>query len=246
MFYVTDIYNNKAVLSVKVISVLFFSVLSSVSFAHGGRLNSAGCHNQNKDQTYHCHQGPLAGKSFSSRQQAEASTAAEELPIPSSSYRREDYLSSWRDADGDCINTRHEVLQATSLVTPIMSGNGCSVVQGRWYDPYTGQFYNNPQDLDIDHVVPLAEAHRSGADEWTRSKKQMFANDITNTGFLLAVDKSANRSKGDSDPANWMPPNVKYHCEYVQLWKRIKSEYGLVFDQSEQLTINQIIKERCN
>lgn len=216
------------------------------AMSHGGRLNSEGCHNQNKDQTYHCHQGPLAGKSFSSRQQAEASTVFEELPTSSSSYRREDYLSSWKDADGDCINTRDEVLQSTSLVTPVMSEDGCKVMQGRWYDPYTGQLYKNPQDLDIDHVVPLAEAHRSGADEWTRSEKQDFANDITNSGFLIAVDKSVNRSKGDGDPANWMPPNVNYHCEYVQLWKRIKKVYGLVFDQSEQLAINKIIKERCN
>ena len=245
MFYVTDIYNNKAVLSVKVISVVFLSVLSCVSFAHGGRLNSAGCHNQNKDQTYHCHQGPLAGKSFSSRQQAEASTAADESPTSSSSYRREDYLSSWRDADGDCINTRHEVLQATSLVTPVMSGNGCSVVQGRWYDPYTGQFYNNPQDLDIDHVVPLAEAHRSGANLWARRKKQAFANDLDHIGFLLPVYKSANRSKGDKDPANWMPQNLDFHCEYLSLWISIKEEYSLSMDARERDSIEKMRIKSC-
>ena len=154
----------------KALSLIFLFFLSSVSFAHGGRLNGAGCHNQNKDQTYHCHQGPLVGKSFSSRQQAESSLETQELPLSSLSYRREDYLSSWRDEDRDCINTRHEVLQATSLVIPVMSRNGCNVIQGRWYDPYTGKFYNNPQDFDIDHVVPLAEAHRSGANEWTKSE----------------------------------------------------------------------------
>jgi len=214
-------------------------------YAHGGRLNSAGCHNQNKDQTYHCHQGPLAGKSFSSRQQAEASTAAKELPTSSSSYRREDYLSSWKDADGDCINTRHEVLQATSLVTPVMSENGCNVVQGRWYDPYTGQFYDNPQDLDIDHVVPLAEAHRSGANLWERGKKQAFANDLGNIGFLLPVYKSANRSKGDKDPADWMPQNSDYHCEYLSLWISIKEEYSLSMDAREKDSIEKMRIKSC-
>jgi hypothetical protein len=230
---------------VTVLFLIFLFIFSSESFAHGGRLNSAGCHNQNKDQTYHCHQGPLAGKSFSSRQQAEASTAAEELPIPSSSYRREDFLSSWRDADGDCINTRHEVLQATSLVTPVMSGNGCNIVGGRWYDPYTGQFYNNPQDLDIDHVVPLAEAHRSGANLWAQRKKQAYANDLNHIGFLLPVYKSANRSKGDKDPANWMPENLDFHCEYLSLWISIKEEYSLSMDAREKDSIEKMRIESC-
>lgn len=229
----------------KVLSLIFLFIFSFESFAHGGRLNSAGCHNQNKDQTYHCHQGPLVGKSFSSRQQAEASLETQQSSLSSSSYRREDYLSSWRDEDRDCINTRHEVLQATSLVIPVMSKNGCNVVQGKWYDPYTGQFYINPQDLDIDHVVPLSEAHRSGASLWSQRKKQAYANDLDNIGFLLPVYKSANRSKGDKDPANWMPQNSDFHCEYLSLWVSIKDEYSLSMDAREKDSIGKMILKSC-
>jgi hypothetical protein len=232
--------------AMKKLLLLLFIFTAINAQAHGGRLNSTGCHNQNSNGTYHCHQGQLAGQNFSSRQEAESAAGQFNTPPQTSiMYRREDYLSSWKDADRDCINTRHEVLLATSLEIATMSINGCNVVKGKWLDPYTNNLFTDPKDLDIDHVVPLAEAHRSGASKWSREKKQRFANDINNSGFLLAVDKSANRSKGDKDPASWMPPNDGYHCQYIKLWVSIKSEYDLNKDQKEIDAINGILEKRC-
>ena len=38
--------------------------MPSAAFAHGGGLDGQGCHHNRKAGGYHCHRGPLAGKSF--------------------------------------------------------------------------------------------------------------------------------------------------------------------------------------
>jgi hypothetical protein len=59
-------------------------------------------------------------------------------------------------------------------------------------------------DVDIDHVVPLADAWRSGANTWTTGRRQAFANDLTHPQ-LIAVTDNVNQSKGDQDPSTWQP-----------------------------------------
>jgi hypothetical protein len=83
-------------------------------------------------------------------------------------YERDTYdREGWGDFDGDCITTRHEILVTYSLDPVLMDPSGCFVESGRWIDPYTGSEYTSASDVTIDHVVPLAEAHRSGAWRWT-------------------------------------------------------------------------------
>ncbi len=48
------------------LSLLFFS---SIAFSHGGGLDSYGCHHNRKAGGYHCHRGPFAGQSFSSKEE---------------------------------------------------------------------------------------------------------------------------------------------------------------------------------
>ncbi|WP_432278394.1 HNH endonuclease family protein [Nocardia carnea] len=76
------------------------------------------------------------------------------------------------------------------------------------------------------HVVALAEAWRSGASEWSAERREEFANDLTNPQ-LIAVTASSNRSKGDQDPADWMPPNPAAHCTYAQIWVGVKIELDI-------------------
>jgi hypothetical protein len=112
-------------------------------------------------------------------------------------YNRNDY-GGWIDANGDCQRTRAEVLieESTKPVT-FRSSRRCKVVSGFWSDPFSGRTFTDPSMLDIDHVVPLKEAHQSGAWKWIREKKRRYANDIADKNHLMAVYRSENRSKGD-------------------------------------------------
>ena len=112
----------------------------------------------------------------------------------------------WIDADGDCRDARQEVLVAESLERPELAANGCRVVSSLWYDAYTGETYRDPTDLDIDHMVPLAEAHRSGGHDWSTERRVAFANDLEDSRSLIAVSAAANRAKGDQGPEDWLPP----------------------------------------
>lgn len=173
-------------------------------------------------------------------------TITVEAPPDPYAYNRDDYLTSWRDNDGDCINTRHEVLAIESLVEPTFDESGCQVIEGLWYDPYTDESFTDPSDLDIDHLVPLKEAHDSGAKYWSEEEKRAFANDTVTADALIAVDASANRSKGADDPALWLPPNQEYHCEYVRDWVAVKNAYDLEFDEDEVIAIEDILGDEIH
>ena len=160
---------------------------------------------------------------------------------PSISYNRNDYLTDWVDADGDCQDARQEVLIAESVVPVTLSSDGCRVLAGLWQDDFTGLSFNDPGDLDIDHLVPLKEAHDSGAWLWSPAAKKAYSNNLSNPLVLNAVDNSANRSKGDRDPALWMPSNTSYHCEYIKSWVAVKQAFGLSMDNAEAKAISTIL-----
>ena len=157
-------------------------------------------------------------------------------------YNRSDY-GGWIDADGDCQRTRSEVLieESTSPVT-FQSSRNCKVISGTWNDPFSGRTFTDPSMLDIDHVVPLKEAHQSGAWKWPRNKKQQYANFLTNKRHLMAVYRSENRSKGHKDPAEWLPPNESFIKEYARIWIQIKNEWGLTADAEELRALKRILR----
>ena len=137
----------------------------------------------------------------------------------------------WLDLDGDCRDSRQETLALQSAVPVGWSPDGCKVASGRWHDPYTGEIFTDPRRLDVDHRVPLAEAHRSGADRWSTDRRAAFANDPAN---LIAVDRSANRSKADGDPLSWLPPAIGSWCPYVDTFVAMKRQYALRQDPLER------------
>ncbi len=135
------------------------------------------------------------------------------------------------------------MLIAESLVPVQCDSRGCRVVSGEWLDPFTGQTFTNPSDLDIDHFIPLAEAHRSGASRWPPELRRQFANDLSFPGSLIAVSASANRSKGDGDPAGWLPPNQAFQCEYVRAWVIAKAYWRLVMDTRERAAVFYVLAD---
>jgi len=136
----------------------------------------------------------------------------------------------WIDADKNGCDTRAEVLIEEATVTPKI-GAKCKLTGGKWLSAYDGKTITNASQLDVDHLVPLAEAWRSGAWKWTAAQRQAFANDLDNSDALIAVTSSSNRSKGDKDPALWMP--AKEQCAYAEKWVAVKSRYFLTFDEKE-------------
>ena len=89
-----------------------------------------------------------------------------------------------------------------------MGHSGCRVVSGSWNEPYSGRTINDATKLDIDHMVPLKEAHQSGAANWLRERKRAYANDLDDPETLIAVDRGLNRQKGAKDPAEWLSSNI--------------------------------------
>jgi len=170
-----------------------------------------------------------------------AATRQSELFYPVDQPFERGLYRHWSDADGDCRDTRQEVLIAESLDPPVLSANGCRVVSGRWYDPFTGATFTDPRAVDIDHRVPLSEAHRSGAHRWDAARREAFANDLSHPDTLIAVDRSANRSKGDGDPLSWMPPDLGYWCPYAARWRATKDRWELREDLLEGWWIDAVL-----
>ena len=154
-------------------------------------------------------------------------------------YNRDDW-GNWIDEDNDGLNTRHEVLARESLVKPVISNN--RVISGKWYDKFTGKYFTNAKDLDIDHLVPLKNAYISGASNWSEEKKNKYYNYLKNENHLVAVSKGANRSKGDKSPVEWLPPNEEYQCEYIREWFKIKTDWGLTIEDGFDEVSNRVCK----
>ncbi|MGW6569800.1 HNH endonuclease family protein [Streptomyces sp. NPDC054975] len=133
-------------------------------------------------------------------------------------------------ADG--CNTRAEVLLAEATEAPPVAA-GCKVGEGEWLSYYDEQEVTDPAKLDIDHMVPLAEAWDSGASAWDAKRREAYANDQDASTSLVAVTARTNRQKADQDPATWMPPAPGATCRYLAEWTATKLRWGLSADQAE-------------
>ena len=162
---------------------------------------------------------------------------SEEIP----KYNR-DLFGGWSDADQDCQNTRHELLQELSTLEVTFSSNTCRVMHGQWLDPYTDKIFFESKLVDIDHLVPLKYAWDRGSYKWSDSKRVQFSNDTAN---LFAVQKSVNRKKAAFGPSKWLPPNVEFRCQYIKMFQHIVNKYELNQSAAELRLIKQVQQQYC-
>jgi hypothetical protein len=164
-------------------------------------------------------------------------------------YDRDAFGTAWLDIDGNGCNQRDDVLlrDAVPGTARYAQQGRCDhdVLAGSWLDPYTGRRLTftdlkDPQQaeaIQIDHLVPLAEAWASGADGWDTRRREQFANDLAE---LLAVDGPTNAAKSDDDPAAWRP-RKQFQCTYAVRWVATKSAWHLDADRSERRALKEML-----
>lgn len=140
----------------------------------------------------------------------------------------------WTDSDRNCLNTRNEILKAQSLIPVTMNKRGCKVVAGKWNDYYFPETHTLAKNVDIDHLVPLKNAHDTGGAIWSKKQKEAFANDPQN---LVITYRAYNRQKGSKGIDRWLPVHRNYACKYIKDWISIKAKYQLRLTTAELNTI---------
>ncbi|WP_412126050.1 HNH endonuclease family protein [Streptomyces platensis] len=153
--------------------------------------------------------------------------------------RTGDKFHLWTDADHDGCDTRKEVLLAEAVKKP-RQGKRCKLTGGSWRSYYDDKTVTDARKLDIDHVVPLAEAWDSGASKWTAERRESYANDLDAERSLVAVSLGPNRTKGDKDPAEWLPPAKDATCTYATDWVTAKLRWRLTADLAETKALRTI------
>jgi hypothetical protein len=148
-----------------------------------------------------------------------------------------DLFPTWDTISGTC-DTRETVLKRDG--TGVTVNSACTATSGTWHSPYDGATWTAASDLDIDHVVTLKNAWESGAWAWTTSKRESYANDLTDPQ-LIAVTDNVNESKGDRSPDAWKPPLTSYYCTYARMWVRVKYVWMLTVTSAEKGALTSML-----
>ena len=164
--------------------------------------------------------------------------SVDDRPSPRGSYRREEW-PHWDDVDRNGCDARQDALAAWSVVPITVNRSGtCKVVVGSWVSPYDQMASNNPGDFDVDHLVPLENAFRSGGWAWSTERRRAFAND---PGELVVASASSNRSKGSDPPDQWRPAFRDSWCAYAEGWVKVKSTWDLTVTTAERDALGQML-----
>ncbi|MEF2528396.1 DUF1524 domain-containing protein [Streptomyces globosus] len=146
-------------------------------------------------------------------------------------------FTHWAE-QGDRCDTRETVLRRDGQ--DVIRDAECRAVTGTWRSLYDGAVVTEAAEVDIDHIVPLAEGWRSGASAWDAARRKEFANDLRRPQ-LLAVSAASNRSKGDQAPDRWQPPDRSSWCQYGRAWTTVKAAYGLTATEDEKRMLGTML-----
>jgi len=109
-------------------------------------------------------------------------------------------------------------------------------VSGTWRDPLTGNVFTSPGQVQIDHLVALADAHRSGGWAWTTTQKRAFANDLTNPE-LNALGSAENNRKSNKGPDEYTPPLPAARCWYARAYIAVKRAWSLTVTAAQYIAL---------
>ncbi|GAA2298669.1 HNH endonuclease family protein [Nonomuraea roseoviolacea subsp. roseoviolacea] len=191
---------------------------------------------------------PPAGATPHKRSQAEAGAGAlarrmlvqlkVARPLSLRGYSHRRFQPRWAHHKGAC-DAREVVLARDGR--RVRRNAACHPVKGRWYSPYDGRWLKSEKQVDVDHVVPLAYAWRSGARKWSQARRRAFANDLTRPE-LITVSHSANIAKGGQGPQSWRPPRRAYWCRYATSWITVKHHYRLSVTRRERVALLNMLR----
>lgn len=159
-------------------------------------------------------------------------------PLSLRGYSHSRFQPRWAHHKGTC-DSREVVLARAGR--GVRKDKACRPVKGSWYSPYDGKVLKSVKQVDVDHIVPLAYAWRSGARRWSQAKRQAFANDLTRPE-LVAVSHSVNMAKGGQGPQSWRPPRRAYWCRYATSWITVKHHYGLFVTRAEKKALLNMLR----
>ncbi|MBT2489377.1 HNH endonuclease [Streptomyces sp. ISL-96] len=148
----------------------------------------------------------------------------------------------WTDPDQDGCSTKAEVL-ISEATTPPAVDRWCTITGGAWHSYYDKKDHDGAGSLHVDHLVPLAEAWRSGASAWTDEERERYANDMADPRVLAAVSATEKRKKGDRDPARWEPSDDSADCRYIAEWAAVKGRWKLSVDETELAALQNMVVE---
>lgn len=160
-------------------------------------------------------------------------------------YQRDEFGYRQTDDDGNGCDIRDDILARDLHDVRFTVAGGCTVRSGTLEDPYTGRTIKftrgatSSADVQIDHVVALENAWRSGASAWSRAQRYRFGNDPMN---LLAVEGKANEEKGSASAAYWLPTNSDFRCMYVTLQITVKAAYQLSVTPQEREAMAAVLR----
>ncbi|QBR92229.1 HNH endonuclease family protein [Nocardioides euryhalodurans] len=187
----------------------------------------------------------LPATAYAETYSAPLTTAIGDLTVASevrTGYSR-DLFPHWVDADGDGCHARNEVL-IEEADDPVTVGSGCSLSGGRWFSYYDRVSWTSTSDVDIDHMVPLAEAWDSGARTWSTATRQSYANDLGDHRTLVGVTDDVNQAKSDQDVAEWLPQYDR--CRYLREFVAVKLRWRLSVDSAEKSAMTSLASSCTN
>jgi hypothetical protein len=183
-----------------------------------------------------------------------ASEVLGRLPIadwaPETGYNRDAFGQRWSDdidVDGGhngCDQRSDTLRRDLQDIVIKPRTQGCVPAAGTLQDPYTGAVIafargaDTSAEVQIDHVVALSNAWRTGAQQWTTQRRQDFAGDPLE---LLAVDGPTNQAKSDDDASEWLPPRGEFRCPYVARQIAVKARYGLWVTHAEAAAMSAVL-----